>query len=145
MLEPIPLEHGEHEQVPYSLELSSPRDGWLRFSESVVDDSPFCFDFQPKPANESLLASKCLELQKSPESSFVQSLVAQKRTPTEHLSLRGRVLRSYVATGCREHRLDSPQALTDTLSAEFGLDVPEIADLWPRICARHEELFGDDH
>ncbi len=142
MLEPIPLEHGEHRQPPYTLALSKPRENWLRFSESVVDDSPFCFDFQPKAANETLLASKCTELQESPDSSFVLSLVAQRRTPIEHLSLRGRVLRSYRATGCTERLMDSPRALLDALNTSFGLHVPEIEGLWPRICARHEELFG---
>jgi hypothetical protein len=28
------------------------------------------------------------------------------------------------------------------LRERFGLDVPEMADKWPQIAARHEELFG---
>ena len=143
MLEPIPLAPGKHLQAPYSLEISTLADGWLRFSESVVDDSPFCFDFEPKAANESLLDAKCRELQESPESSFVLSLVAQRRTPTEHLSLRGRVLRRYGVDGSHERLLESPQQLVDTLASTFSLEAPKVADLWPRICARHEALFED--
>ncbi len=26
---------------------------------------------------------------------------------------------------------------------EFSLDVPEVEELWPRIVARHEEIFPD--
>ncbi len=143
MLEPIPLSPATHEQAPYSLEISTLPDGWLRFCESAVDDSPFCFDFRPTAANETLLSSKCMELQRSPESSFVLSLVAQRRTPDEHLSLRGRILRTYSGAGSREHLLDSPRQLVETLANTFSLDMPEVADLWPRICARHDELFAD--
>ena len=144
MLEPIPLAVGQHKQAPYSLAISMLDDGWLRFSESVVDDSPFCFDFLPKAANESLLGAKCSELQTSPDSSFVLSLFAQRRTPDEHLSLRGRLLRTYTTTGSKERLLESAQELVDVLAETFSLDEPGVAGLWPRICARHEVLFPEE-
>ena len=45
--------------------------------------------------------------------------------------------------GAAEMRmLNSPEELVSVLTSEFHLDVHEVADLWPRITARHEELFG---
>ena len=39
----------------------------------------------------------------------------------------------------RDTRLiESADELVETLSGLFGLDVPEVGDLWPRIVARHE-------
>jgi N-hydroxyarylamine O-acetyltransferase len=102
----------------------------------------FSFDFRPTPADEALFARKCQYLQTDPMSSFVQSLVVQRRTLDTHVSLRGRVLATYFGTRSEKTLLHSADELVSTLRDRFDLDVPEAATLWPRICARHEELFG---
>ncbi|MEM9334667.1 MAG: arylamine N-acetyltransferase [Pseudomonadota bacterium] len=143
MLHAIPLSPGEHSQPPYALSISSLGEGWLRFCESAVDDAPFCFDFPLIEANEALLSSKCVELQTAEDSSFVLSLVAQRRTATQRLSLRGRVLRTFGVNGTHEQLLESPEQLVDTLVNTFSLQMPAVAELWPRICERHDELFPE--
>ena len=39
--------------------------------------------------------------------------------------------------------LASADEFVDVLESRFGLDLPEAADLWPAICAKHEALFGE--
>lgn len=139
LLTPLPLEDCAETHAPYSVSLVQMRDGWFRFTERTEGDEPFSFDFPPLPADEQTLSDKCVDLQTSPESSFVKNLVAQKRTPTAHWSLRGRVLKVYQQDGVARRELESVEQLLETLKAVFGIDVPEIADLWPAILWRHEE------
>ena len=58
--------------------------------------------------------------------------------------LRGRVLRHITPGGSTERLLGSAEELVATLRAEFALDVPEAAVLWPRIVERHKQLFPAD-
>ena len=139
---PIPLEDSRHNHPPFELGLTRLGDSYWRFWEDL-GDGPFTFDFADEAANEEALARKCAFLQSDPSSSFVQNLVAQLRTIDRHLTLRGRVF-TVAGSGSKESRLlDTPEALLAVLETEFGLDVPEVAGLWPRITARHDALFGD--
>jgi arylamine N-acetyltransferase len=72
----------------------------------------------------------------------VQSLVVQRRTVDTHVSLRGRVLAVYRSTGVEKTLLHSGDELVAMLRDRFDLNVPEAATLWPRIVARHDELFS---
>ena len=63
---------------------------------------------------------------------------------TGFTALRGRVLRHITPGGSTERLLGSAEELVATLGAEFALDVPEAAVLWPRIVERHEQLFPAD-
>ena len=141
--EPILLAAAEHEQQPYRLGLRELPAGEWRFFEDH-GGGEFCYDFAPVAAGEPELAAKCDELQTDPDSSFVLNLVAQIRKPDRHVALRGRVLSNTTAAGVSSRNLESPRELLQVLEREFGLDVPEIADLWPRIIARHREVFGPD-
>ena len=38
--------------------------------------------------------------------------------------------------------IDSADEFASILRARFELDIPQARDLWPAVCARHEELFG---
>lgn len=143
MLEPIVIEDGVCIQPPFRLGLHKLADGHWQFSEDP-GDGLFTFDFVDEPAFEEALAEKCGVLQSDPASSFVQTLVAQRRLHDAHMTLRGRVL-SVARPGSMESQvLDSAEALVETLATRFSLDIPGIADLWPRICARHEQVFGND-
>lgn len=143
MFAPIELEESAHEQSPFRLGLRRTSDGHWQFWEDI-GKGEFHFDFQPVPADEEALARKCDFLQTSPESSFVQSLVAQLRLPDSHKTLRGKVYSHATANGVETRTVESPQELVAVLRDHFRLDVPEVADFWPRIEARHQELFGEE-
>ena len=143
LLEPIRLEECEHLHDPFRLGLRRLDDGHWQFWENA-GDGEFSYDFRPEPANEDALAHKCEVLQTDPESSFVLNLVVQSRTPKRHSTLRGRVLTHYDASGATTSTLQSPDQLLQTLAGIFGLDVPEIAACWPKVLARHRQLFGED-
>ncbi len=140
MIKPIELAELEHQQAPFRLGLNKLTDGCWRFWEDV-GDGKFSFDFAVEAADESALQDKCLSLQSAPSSSFVLNLVAQLRSRDQHKVLRGPVLRIASANGVSTHTLTSGDEVVETLAGQFGLDLPEVADLWPRIAARHEEIL----
>lgn len=138
MIQPIRLIESEYSQPPFRIGLKTLADGRWRFWEDLGSGA-FSFDFVAEPANEEALAEKCVFMQSDPASSFVLNLVAQLRAPDQHKSLRGRVFRIATPAGTRSTTLDSADAVVATLADQFRLDVPEVADLWPRIAARHAE------
>jgi N-hydroxyarylamine O-acetyltransferase len=140
MLEPIELLEGAHTQAPFRLGLERDNDGYWRFTE-YLGDGNFSYDFLNEPANESALQEKCANLQSDPASNFVLNLVAQLRSQEEHVALRGRVLHVASANGVAKRVLNSANELVTTLASQFNLDLPEVAALWPRIAARHEEIL----
>jgi N-hydroxyarylamine O-acetyltransferase len=141
--EPLLLETAQREDRPYRLGLSELDDSYWRFTEVADgDDEAFSFDFRVAPADEALLERKCQFLQTDPASPFTQNLVVQRRTADTHLSLRGRVLATIHATRSDKQLLKSADELITTLRDSFDLDIPEVAALWPSICARHEALFA---
>jgi N-hydroxyarylamine O-acetyltransferase len=143
LVAPLPLRVSEREDPPYRLGLSRIDDDYWRFTEVTHASDPFTFDFRALPADETRLAHKCHFLQTDPGSSFVKSLVVQRRRRDDaHLSLRGRVLKTIHSAHTDKILLDSAEALVETLRQNFDLDVPEARTLWPAICARHEELFS---
>jgi N-hydroxyarylamine O-acetyltransferase len=138
---PMPLAAGDRADPPYQLALSETPDGYWRFTETAHGD-PATFDFRNEAGDEARFAAKCEYLQTSKDSPFVQSLVVQRRAGDSHFTLRGRVLSITHPTHIDKSFLHSPEELVQTLRTRFDLDVPEAASLWPRIVARHEELFG---
>jgi N-hydroxyarylamine O-acetyltransferase len=141
LLEPLPLQAAERDDLPYRVGLSRTDDGYWRFSEHEHED-PHTLDFMDAPADESLIARKCHLQQTDPESTFVKNLVVQRRSGDTHVTLRGRVLKTLHASHADKVLLGSADELVTTLRERFDLDVPEAAGLWPAICARHEELFA---
>jgi N-hydroxyarylamine O-acetyltransferase len=115
--------------------------GWWRLSNDPRGGAP-SFDFNLDPADENLLAEKCAFLQTAPISPFVQNLVVQRHVPHGLEILRGRTLRSIRADGIIERMIDSADHLVTTLKQTFALDVPEAAQLWPKIVARHAEVMA---
>jgi N-hydroxyarylamine O-acetyltransferase len=141
MIRPIALKEDQHCQPPFKLGLERLDDHYWRFWESL-GDGKFSFDFREEPAFESSLASKSAFLQTDSASGFVLNLVAQLRSSDRHCMLRGRVFSVAKPGGINSKTVDSPEALVSILSSEFHLDVHDVAGLWPKIAARHEELFG---
>jgi N-hydroxyarylamine O-acetyltransferase len=142
MISPIPLETSEHHQAPFRIGLRRTDDDHWQFWEDL-GKGEFSFDFEPCAANEDALRSKCEFLQTDPSSGFVQNLVAQIRLPVEHKTLRGKVFSRATADGVQTRTLASADELLSVLRDVFHLDVPEAADLWPRIEIRHDELLRE--
>ncbi len=142
MINPIPLIEAEYEQAPFQIGLKKAPDLRWRFWE---DDGggEFSYDFASETADESALSHRCDFLQTDPSSGFVLNMVVQLRTPKEHKSLRGRVLRILSTTGTESRILSSADELLEVLSHHFSLDVPQAEKLWPGIIARHEQVFPD--
>jgi N-hydroxyarylamine O-acetyltransferase len=127
---------------PFAITLTE-RDGWWRYSEDA-GSSPFFYEFELKSADPERLEHWQNWQATSPDSSFVANLVAQRRIGEAHVMLRGRVLTERDAAGERRRVLGDAAELVAVLADRFGLDVPEVADKWPVIVARHSELFGID-
>ncbi|HVQ07634.1 MAG TPA: arylamine N-acetyltransferase [Allosphingosinicella sp.] len=141
LAEPIALAPAAHRHAPYELSLARIEDDYWRYEE-WIRGRPFSFDFRFAPADPALLARQQARLQTDPDSPFVLNLVAQRRSGDSHASLRGRVLSLSRGESYEDFLIEDAETLVDTLRTRFALDVPEIAALWPRICDRHEALFG---
>ena len=142
LFRPIPLDEAEHTHPPFRLGLKKLEDEYWRFWEDV-GRGEFSFDFQARPADESALQDRCTFLQNDPSSGFVLNLVVQARQPEKHKTLRGRVFSVATADGIQTKVIDSADSIVATLADHFAIDMPEVADLWPRIEARHEEILRE--
>ncbi|MEM7502529.1 MAG: arylamine N-acetyltransferase [Pseudomonadota bacterium] len=140
-LGPIPLQECAVSHPPFELSLIKLGSRW-RLVEAYAT-SRLSYDFSAEQADEAALAAKCEWLQTSPESSFVLSLVAQRRLADAHRVLRGRVFTERRLDGETSRLIGSPDELVSVLRNAFGLNVPEVRSLWQRIEARHAEFF--DH
>ena len=137
---PLQLHPLETRHEPFAVSLSE-RDGWWRYAEDP-GRKPFYYEFRAEPADAGRLSHWRTWQESDPASNFVGNLIAQRRIGDAHLVLRGRVFTGQGPGGASRHLVADGEELVELLRARFGLDVPEIADKWPRIVARHEELFG---
>jgi N-hydroxyarylamine O-acetyltransferase len=141
LLEPLPLASVARLDVPYTVSLEQTGDGYWRFTQRL--DSPFSYDFRAEPADEAMFAAKCHWQATHPDSNFTLNLVAQRRFPDRHLILRGRVLTEHGPDGTSRHTIADADELTRTLTERFAIDEPRAGEAWPRILARHRELFEE--
>jgi N-hydroxyarylamine O-acetyltransferase len=141
--DPYPLAEGPIVCDGFEYRLERLEDGWWRLTNHPLGGAPN-FDFRTEAAPEMLLAEKCQVLQTSPESVFVTTAIAQRHMPGEIRLLRGRAFRRVRPGGWREeHVIPDADAFVALLAREYELDLPEAAGLWPKVCARHEELFAN--
>jgi N-hydroxyarylamine O-acetyltransferase len=141
-LEPFALKPAAMTFGGYAFRVEAMDEGWWRFHNHEQGGAR-SFDFQVAPADPALLAAKCDGLQTAPDSTFVLNAVAQRYRGETILQLRGRVLRRVTPPGAVETQLlASADELVAVLAREFDLDLPEAATLWPRICARHDEVMA---
>jgi len=94
-------------------------------------------------ADETLLDAKCAWLQSDPNSVFVQNAVLQRYFPDRFVALRGRVMKTITQSDTRIDEIGSAGDYAAAVKDVFGLDLPEARDLWPKIDARHRQLFPD--
>ena len=139
LIEPVPLEVGTFRQGGSEFQLESLAEGWWRFHGDARGGG-LSFDFDVTPACERLLESKCQWLQTSAESVFVQNAIVQRHLDGSHAALRGCVLR-LVGKLQEVRELKSADEYVETLREVFGLDLPEASGIWPRIEARHKQVF----
>ena len=139
-LDPFVLRAGAFSVEGYRFGLARLDRMWWRFQNHEQSNAR-SFDFIPEPSLPGVLAAHCEWQQTAPESTFVVNLVVQRFTGQEIMQLHGRVLRSVRPDSERQRVLASADDLLRVLDRQFGLDVPEAASLWPRIMARHEQLF----
>jgi len=141
-IDPYPLQTGPLVSEGFPFRLEAIGDGWWRFHNHPHGGAK-SFDFRAEPADPQLLAGRCDWLQYAPESGFVLNLVAQRIKSGAILQLRGRVFRRLTPTAMDSRELESADDLVGCLRDEFGLDVPEVADLWPKVVARHEAVRAE--
>jgi N-hydroxyarylamine O-acetyltransferase len=139
---PYPIEEGPFSIEGQDYKLERTQDGYWRFHNHPQGMAPN-FDFKSEPCDdEAALARACAVLQTDPQSPFVQNLVCVCFTPDGENQLRGRSLRQLRPEGTRERVLESVDDLIATLESDFGIVEAAVADLWPKICARHEEVLA---
>ncbi len=141
LIEPILLAAGAVRQRHLSFSMEELAPGWWRFHNDPRGGAP-SFDFELKPADTRLLDERCHWLQSSAESPFVQNAVVQRHMPDGRLAMmRGKTLK-FVAEETTTRQIASAQDYVATLKDTFALELPEAAQLWTKIEARHRELFG---
>jgi N-hydroxyarylamine O-acetyltransferase len=140
LLGPLPLVTGERDEAPFTISLEETQDGYWRFTESA-GSAPYSFDFRLDPAKHALLAAKSRFIATDPASNFVLNFVAQKRLLGRHVALRGRVLTERGPDGTTTHTIENAGEFLALLTERFGIHEPRARDIWPRILARHAELF----
>lgn len=139
LLEPVPLVPGRYKQGPSDFQLENIGSGWWRFHGDARSGG-LSFDFESVPADHKLLDEQCQRLQTSPDSVFVQNAVVQRHLDGTHAALRGCVLR-FAGRRNEVIELTSAADYVSTLKDIFGLWLPEAESIWPKIRARHEQVF----
>lgn len=141
-IDPIFVISGPFVSHGFEFALSKTDDGWWRLHNHKSGGAA-SFDFNMAAADEDHLAQRCFWLQSSPESPFVQNAVLQRHVDDGLWMMRGRVLRKVAPAAQKDYLVESAPEYVGVLSEVFGLNLPEAADLWPRICARHEVLAAE--
>ena len=139
----IPLQAGSQLQLPYDVSIETLSDGYMRYGEQERG-APQTYDFTLMPVNRNYFNKACDRLQTDPESPFLRTLTAQQRQGDQHIVLRGLVLRTVGREATQEFIFETKEQLVECLQQTFGLDVPEIAEIWPDLVLRHQALFGAD-
>jgi N-hydroxyarylamine O-acetyltransferase len=139
-VEPYPLREHAFIQRGFAYRLEQRGDSW-RF-HNHPGSTAASFDFYHRPADEGLFARNCNWLSTDPESPFMKALVCQRVIPQGYEFLVGRVATRFTTEGREERLIDSGEELVQSLSDRFGLNVPEVADIWDKVLASHEAYLA---
>lgn len=130
LLEPLPLATGEFRQFAWSYRLAREEHRWvLKAPVGGQWQDLYVFTLEPQypvdfePANHYVSTH--------PNSRFVQTLTAQSVSPDRRLVLRNTELTLSTPAGDTRRSLKDHAELLDTLSAEFGLNLPPETVLLP--------------
>ncbi len=141
-IDPIAIAAGPFVSHGFGFDLTQEAGGWWRLHNHRGGGAA-SFDFNLAPANEALLDARCRWLQTAPDSPFVQNAVLQRHIADGMWQMRGRVLRKTTPLSQTDYLIESAPEYRGVLAEAFGLHLPEAADLWPKICARHEQLAAE--
>lgn len=142
LIEATPLRAGEFANGPFQCRLEDIGGGWMRYHNDPRGGGP-TFDFNRSVTDEALLQRLCGWLQTNEDSTFVQNAVVQRWRQGKHTSMRGRVFTALTADEKEQQIVETAEDYVRLLKDRFGLDLPEAASLWPKICARHEVVFSE--
>lgn len=138
-IEPYRLVEGPFEQRGFQFRIERLSADVWRMHNHAFGARPY---FDAGPTDEAALARRCDVQQYDPDSVFRQNVFFFHHGPVGHASLIGRVLREVTPLGVTKTLIGDADEFLAVLKARFDLEEPRAADLWPAICARHDELFG---
>lgn len=141
-VEPIRIVEGDFVSGGLPFSVSRVDDHWWRLRNHPWGGAPN-FDFNLAAADESKLAARCHQLQTAPDSHFVLNLFCFRFRENSIVSVRGRVVRTVTAQGHEDRILNSADELVRFFDEELDLRDPELASLWPKICARHDVVMAE--
>lgn len=134
IFEPLPLRPGHYRQAFLDFRLEEQAAKW-QFHNHAHGGSGYGFTLLPR--HLAGFASRCHELQTSPDSGFVRTTVCHRFTTEGIVTLRGAICKQYKATGVEEEEITSLPRYRAVLGQTFGL-APALADsLWEKVWARH--------
>jgi N-hydroxyarylamine O-acetyltransferase len=139
--DPIPLAEGVYHQGHLAFRLEKTGDGYWRFRNHAFG-FPTDFDFKDEPLDEGLIDTFSRAFQSGENPTFTQNLACQIMQPNTVTCLSGRVLRHKTPDGTSK-KLVHREEFEDVLLKVFGIADRDTMQAWPRVEARHFELFGD--
>jgi len=139
--EPIPLRPGLHRQGELTFLLERLDSEWWRLHNHAAASIPY-YDFTLEPADRARLLAASEWLRTSSASPHLRNAVCQRHLDGGMVVLLGRGLCRLQGQRTSVRLLDDAEAYVTVLRRVFGIDCPEAATLWPRICAQHEEIVA---
>jgi len=143
LIDPIPLKPSNFIQRGLQMKLEENADGFWRFHNHEFGGAS-SFDFSLEPASTDLLSKQSQWLQTNESSPFRMALVCQTFSDSGIEVQLGRVSKSINSEGIRSIVLDSPEQLHSRLVQTFGIDEPQIFNLWPTIVERHRVVTENE-
>lgn len=146
ILEPLPLREGNYQQEFLRFQLSKDcfdKDGERWTFHNHPDGGAKSFDFTLTSRELADFAGQCQWLQTSPDSGFVQSTVCQMFTDKGIVTLRGTVLKTVTRAGVMRRVVDSEEEYQSLLRDVFGLELPNVRDLYTKVWQRHLEWIAN--
>jgi len=141
-IDPILVAAGAFVSHGFGFGLTQDENGWWRLHNHRGGGAA-SFDFNLAPADEALLSERCWWLQTAADSPFVQNAVLQRHIAEGMWQMRGRVLRKTTPANQSDYVIGDAREYVSVLAEAFNLHLPEAADLWPRICARHDQIAAE--
>lgn len=139
--QPVEMVVGPFEQRGFRFELARV-DGYWRVTNHQHGGAP-SYDFAETEVDPELLQGTCDWLRTADESIFRRWLIAQRFVEGGYETQTGLTARSVTPDGVAVTTMSSADELIGRLGDVFDLDVPEVADLWPRLTERHQEFLAE--
>jgi N-hydroxyarylamine O-acetyltransferase len=135
LLEPLPLREGEYQQEFLTFQLSKENERWVFHNHP--QGGAKSFDFTLAPHEFSDFVNQCHRQQTSPSSGFVQSTVCQMFTEEGIVTMRGAVLKTVARESVTRSVVDSEKEYHQVLRNVFGLELPNVSELYTKVWQRH--------